>query len=121
MLGVDHDKIILRANPFPTIPMLGTNCWCNVIVFYVGNKRCCTVSILIISTPRVSVHDRYYCIIIIEFSISLVVLFVEDTLTIPFNDHISVDFEDFSNCLVTDYNSHGYCRWTQCNMLSNFD
>ena len=18
-----------------------TNCWCNVIVFYVGNKRCC--------------------------------------------------------------------------------
>ena len=26
--------------PFPTIPMLGTHCCCNVILFYVGNKRC---------------------------------------------------------------------------------
>ena len=43
MLGVDHDKIILLSTPFPTIPMLGTNCWCNVILFYVGNKRCCIV------------------------------------------------------------------------------
>ena len=43
MLGVDHDKNILLSTPFPTIPMLGTNCWCNVIVFYVGNKRCCIV------------------------------------------------------------------------------
>ena len=40
MLGVDHDKNILLSTPFPTIPMLGRNCWCNVIVFYVGNKRC---------------------------------------------------------------------------------
>ena len=40
MLGVDHGKTILLSTPFPTIPMLGTNCWCNVIVFYVGNKRC---------------------------------------------------------------------------------
>ena len=43
MLGVDHDKNILLSTPFPTIPMLGTNCWCNVIMFYVGNKRCCIV------------------------------------------------------------------------------
>ena len=43
MLGVDHDKNILLSTPFPTIPMLGTNCWCNVIMLYVGNKRCCIV------------------------------------------------------------------------------
>ena len=43
MLGVDHDKNIILSTPFPTIPMLGTNCWCNVIMFYVGNKRCCIV------------------------------------------------------------------------------
>ena len=41
MLGVDHDKIILLSTPFPTIPMLGKNCCYNVIVFFVGNKRCC--------------------------------------------------------------------------------
>ena len=43
MLGVDHDKIILLSTPFPTIPMLGNNCCCDVIVFYVGNKLCCIV------------------------------------------------------------------------------
>ena len=43
MLGVDHDKIILLSTPFPTIPMLGKNCCYNVIVFFVGNKRCCIV------------------------------------------------------------------------------
>ena len=43
MLGVDHDKIILLSTPFPTIPMLGKHCCCGVIVFYVGNKRCCIV------------------------------------------------------------------------------
>ena len=43
MLGVDHDKIILLSNPFPTIPILGTNCCCNVILFYVVNKRRCIV------------------------------------------------------------------------------
>ena len=43
MLVVDHDKIILLSTPFPTIPMLGKNCCCDVIVFYVGNKRCCIV------------------------------------------------------------------------------
>ena len=43
MLGVDRDKIILLSSPFPTIPMLGKNCCCDVIVFYVGNKRCCIV------------------------------------------------------------------------------
>ena len=42
-LGVDHDKIILLSTPSPTIPMLGKNCCYNVIVFYVGNKRCCIV------------------------------------------------------------------------------
>ena len=42
-VGVDHDKIILLSTPFPTIPMLGKNGCCGVIVFYVGNKRCCIV------------------------------------------------------------------------------
>ena len=30
MLGVDHDKSILLFTPFPTIPMLGKNCVCDV-------------------------------------------------------------------------------------------
>ena len=34
MLEVDHDKIILLSTLFPTIPMLGTNCCFNVILFY---------------------------------------------------------------------------------------
>ena len=38
-----HDKIILLSTPFPTIPMLGNNCCCDVIVFYVGNNRYCIV------------------------------------------------------------------------------
>ena len=59
MLGVDHDKNILLSTPFPTIPMLGTNCWCNVIVFYVGNKRCCIVLYCIVLYCIV-----LYCIVI---------------------------------------------------------
>ena len=43
MLEVDHDEIILLSTPFPTIPMLAINCCCNVILFYVGNKRRCIV------------------------------------------------------------------------------
>ena len=51
MLGVDHDKIILLLDiriiltnlPFPTIKMLGKNCCCNVILFYVGNNQCSIV------------------------------------------------------------------------------
>ena len=43
MLEVDHDKIILLSTPFPTIPMLATNCCCNVNLFYVGNKRSCCI------------------------------------------------------------------------------
>ena len=43
MLGVDHDKIILLSTPFPTIPMLDKKFCYNVIVFFVGNKRCCIV------------------------------------------------------------------------------
>ena len=31
MLGVDHDKIILLSIPVPLIPILGTNCCCDVI------------------------------------------------------------------------------------------
>ena len=31
MLGVDHEKIILLSTLFPIIPILGTNCSCNVI------------------------------------------------------------------------------------------
>ena len=30
-LGMDPDKIILLSTPFPTIPMLGTNCCCTVL------------------------------------------------------------------------------------------
>ena len=43
MLGVDHDKIIFLSTPFPTIPMLGKKICYNVIVSFVGNKRCCIV------------------------------------------------------------------------------
>ena len=41
MLGVEHDKIILLSAPFPTIPIFGKNCCCNVILFYVATKCCC--------------------------------------------------------------------------------
>ena len=61
MLGVDHDKNILLSTPFPTIPMLGRNCWCNVIVFYVGNKRCCIVLYCIVLYCIV-----LYCIVLYE-------------------------------------------------------
>ena len=44
MLGVDHDQIILLSTPFPTIPMLGKNCCYNVIVVFVGNRRCCCIA-----------------------------------------------------------------------------
>ena len=40
MLRVDHDKSILLSTPFPATPMLSTNCCRNVMLFYVGNKRC---------------------------------------------------------------------------------
>ena len=43
MLGVDHDEILLLSTPFLTIPMFGKHCCCDVIVFYVGTKRCCIV------------------------------------------------------------------------------
>ena len=43
IFGVEHDKILLLSTLFPTITLLGKNCWYNVIVFYVGNKRCCIV------------------------------------------------------------------------------
>ena len=43
ILVVDHGKIIFLSTPLPTIPMLGKNCCYNVIMFYVGNKRCCIV------------------------------------------------------------------------------
>ena len=44
MLGVDHDKIILLSTPFPIIPIVVTNCCCNMLcLFYVENKRCIVV------------------------------------------------------------------------------
>ena len=64
MLGVDHDKNILLSTPFPTIPMLGTNCWCNVIVFYVGNKRCCIVLYCIVLYCIVLYCIVLYCIVL---------------------------------------------------------
>ena len=63
MLAVDHDKNILLSTPFPTIPMLGTNCWCNVIVFYVGNKRCCIVLYCIVLYCIVLYCIVLYCIV----------------------------------------------------------
>ena len=57
MLGVDHDKILLLSTPFPTIPMLGKNCCYNVIVFYVGNKRCCIVLYCIVLYCKRSSND----------------------------------------------------------------
>ena len=57
MLGVDHDKIILLSTPFPTIPMLGKNCCCGVIVFYVGNKRCCNSGVDTLGRSAVSVQQ----------------------------------------------------------------
>ena len=57
MLGVGHDKIILLSTPFPTIPMLGTNCCCNVILFYVRNKRCC------IALYRIALHCIVYIVV----------------------------------------------------------
>ena len=51
--GVDHDKIILLSTAFPTIPMLGTDCCCNVILVYVGNKSCIVLCLL-----DLPVHQR---------------------------------------------------------------
>ena len=56
MLEVDHDEIILLSTSFPTIPMLATNCCCNVILFYVGNKRRCIVLYCIV---RMHLHGLY--------------------------------------------------------------
>ena len=43
MSVMEHDTISILSTPFPTIPVLGKNCCCDVIVFYVGNKRYCIV------------------------------------------------------------------------------
>ena len=61
MLGVDHDTIILLSTPFPTIPMLGKHCCHNVIVFYVGNKRCCIVlyCIVLYCTSETEIYSNY--------------------------------------------------------------
>ena len=63
MLGVDHDKIILLSTPFPTNPMLGKNGWCDVqvIVFYVGNKRCCIVLYCIVLYCTVLYCTALHC------------------------------------------------------------
>ena len=66
MLGVDHDKIILLSTPFPTIPMLGKTCCCGVIVFYVGNKRCCIVLYCIVLYCIVLYCIVLYCIVLMQ-------------------------------------------------------
>ena len=43
MLRVNHDNTFLLSTPFLTIPILGTTCCCNVMLFYAGDKRCCVV------------------------------------------------------------------------------
>ena len=40
---VNRELASNTIGPFPTIPKLGKNCCYNVVVFYVGNKRCCIV------------------------------------------------------------------------------
>ena len=79
MLGVDHDTNILLSTPFPTIPMLGINCWCNVVfMFYVGNKRCCIVLYCIVLYCIVLYCIVLYCIIlycIVLYCIVLSILF----------------------------------------------
>ena len=34
MLVADHDMVTLLYTPFPIISIFGTNCCCNVILFY---------------------------------------------------------------------------------------
>ena len=76
MLGVDHDKNILLSTPFPTIPMLGTNCWCNVIVFYVRNKRCCIVLYCIVLYCIVLYCIVLYCIVLYCIVLYCIVLYI---------------------------------------------
>ena len=45
------------STPFPTIPMLGTNCCCNVILFHAGNKRCCCIVLYNIIVSHGCVHS----------------------------------------------------------------
>ena len=75
MLGVDHDKIILLSTPFPTIPMLGKNCCCGVIVFDVGNKRCCIVLYCIVLYCIVLYCIVLYCIVLYCIVLYCIVLY----------------------------------------------
>ena len=75
MLGVDHDKNIILSTPFPTIPMLGTHCWCTVIVFYVGNKRCCIVLYCIVLYCIVLYCIVLYCIVLYCIVLYCIVLY----------------------------------------------
>ena len=75
MLGVDQDKIILLSTPFPTILMLGQSCCCDVIVFYVGNKRCCIVLHCIVVSVR-TVHENSFTVAEkTEYMINPIILF----------------------------------------------
>ena len=68
--GVDHDEIILLSTPFLTIPMLDTNCCCNVILFYLGNKRCCIVLRYVPFCVGVNLlHEPSYCNFLIVTSL----------------------------------------------------
>ena len=51
---MEIDKIILLYTPFTNIPILGTNCCCGVILFYVGNKRC----YIVLNDGTYSFHGR---------------------------------------------------------------
>ena len=75
MLGVDHDKIILLSTLFTTIPMLGKNCCCDVIVFYVGNKRCCIVLYCIVLHCIVLYCIVLYCIVLYCIVLYCIVLY----------------------------------------------
>ena len=78
MLGVDHDnsdKIILLSTPFSTIPMLGKNCCFNVIVFFVGNKRCCIVLYCIVLYCIVLYCIVLYCIVLYCIVLYCIVLY----------------------------------------------
>ena len=75
MLGVDHDKINFLSTPFPTIPMLGKNCCCGVIVFYVGNKRCCIVLYCTVLYCIVLYCIVLYCIVLYCIVLYCIVLY----------------------------------------------
>ena len=62
----------IMSAPLPTIPMLRTNCCYNVILFYVGNRRCC---IVLYCTGIVLYCIVLYCIVLYCIVLYCIVLY----------------------------------------------